>query len=417
MKILKITYEWPPPWVGLVAHPFELTKSQARKGHEMYVMSGRWPRNGPVVEPQGIKLIHFLNNSSLPFRTPAQGLMAITVAPLVLLRYLWWRRTNQIDLLHCHGHFAMWVYWYRNFLANYFPRSKELRVPLIVHFHNTVEGRWRALNETGKKLNFLTEKLDWPLALMSDKFAVKNADALVFVSQQNLDEAIEYYDADPNKCFLVESGVNPDLFIPMGQVEREKIHKDLGLDAEDKLIVNIGMMVERKNIHLLVESLLHLPPKYKLLLAGPTPDLDYKDQIDEFIKNHGLKDRVLFSGYQPYPDVPILYQGADIFVLPSSFEGTPKVVMEALACAVPVLGSAFKLSINVPGIFYLDEVTPKSIAENIYKIVEPTVFVDRDKFVSTYSWDSRAQLLEPIYTAAEQNRAIALEKVLGRVYE
>ena len=37
MKILRIIYDWPPPWQGLAAHPYELTASQLKEGHEVEI--------------------------------------------------------------------------------------------------------------------------------------------------------------------------------------------------------------------------------------------------------------------------------------------------------------------------------------------------------------------------------------------
>ncbi len=414
MKILRVCYEWPPPWEGLVPHPFELTRAQLKLGHTFYVYSGRWPFSGTPEEPEGVKLLHFMGNSTLPFREPIRGTLLVTIAPLLLLRYIFWRLHNKdIELIHCHGHFAFWIYQYRSLLAKFSRKSPELKIPLVVHFHNTVEGRWRKMDENNKDITPISKYLDWPLARSSDKLAVKIADALVFVSEDVKNEAIEFYDADPSKCFVLESGVNPDLFKPMGAVERDNVHNDLGIDPQDRLILNLGMLVERKNIHLIIEALQHLPDKYKLLLVGPRPDSIYNKKLDELIKTLKLEERILFGGSQPYPEVPILYQGANIFVLPSSFEGMPKVVLESIACGVPVLGSAFKLSQDIPGIYYLDNLEPANIAKRIFEISEQQVFVDRTKLVDLYSWDTRAQALEKIYKFAFENRAKALEKVLG----
>ena len=412
MKILKITYEWPPPWEGLVPHPYELTKAQVALGNEFFVFSGRWPFNGSPEEPEGVKLLHFLGNPSLPFRAPVEGTLLVTFAPILLFRYIKFRvgKGKDIDLIHSHGHFGLWIYWYRKMLSKFFPKSRELRTPFVVHFHNTVEGRWKKLEENEKDIKPISKYFDWPLAKKSDKLAVEIADALIFVSEEVKNEAIEYYGADPAKCFVVESGVNPDLFKPMGGIEKEKVQKDLGLEEQDVLILNLGVQVERKNIHLLVESLMHLSERYKLLLVGPFPDDGYRGRIDKFIQDNKLTERVLFGGYQPYPEVPILYQGADIFVLPSLWEGMPKVVMESVSTGVPVLCSGFKIKEDIPGIFYLDNLDPANIAKKISDIIENSVFVDRNKFVAYYSWESRAKKVEQIYELALNNRAKATEK-------
>ncbi|MFZ5424754.1 MAG: glycosyltransferase family 4 protein [Patescibacteria group bacterium] len=389
MKILRIIYEWPPPWDGLTAHPYELTVSQSKLGHEIEIICGRWPRAGDIEQVKNVKLHPLI-------REPLNGLLLITVAPLVLFKYLSVSRRFKPDVVHIHGHFGLYVYLYRTFLGKFYKKSLELSVPIVSHFHNTVAGRWEASRENNIELKPLTKLVHWPLAKVSDSLAVKHASACVFVSEATKQEAIKHYNASPEKCFVVETGVNPILFSRVSQEEKEKTRKDLGLDNYDKVILNNGAMVERKNIHLLVEALKHLPIEYKLLLVGPG-DPDYMYKLDTLIADNQLNHRVVKVGYTPYPNVPIAFQAADIFVLPSGWEGLPKVVMQSLACAVPTLASGFKLANPVEGLFYIQELTPETIARQIKQIVEDDPFVDSNTIALHYSWDTKAQQLEQVY--------------------
>lgn len=160
------------------------------------------------------------------------------------------------------------------------------------------------------------------------------------------------YGADPRRCFLAETSVNSDLFKPIGQEEKEKSRKDMGLDMFDKVVLNHGVMSERKNINLLIDALALLPNTYKLLLVGPG-DSVYMEKMNENIKSKKVEDRVVKVGYTPYPQVPIAYQVSDVFCLPSAWEGLPKAVMQGLACGVPCLVSGFKVAEEIKGLYYL----------------------------------------------------------------
>lgn len=70
---------------------------------------------------------------------------------------------------------------------------------------------------------------------------------MYFVIESNLKKAVEYYGADPKRCFFIESGVNSSLFSRTSAEEIEKSRLDLCLDPEDKVILNHGVMSERKN--------------------------------------------------------------------------------------------------------------------------------------------------------------------------
>ncbi len=396
MRILRIVYDWPPPWDGLAPAPYEMTQAQLKRGHTFDIFCGRWPFAGPLEKLPSCKFTTFI-------REPIPATLSVLISPIVFLYYLYWRFENKPDLIHSHGHFAMWIYGYRTILKKVVPWAHELKIPLVVHFHNTAAGRETALEEKASKVKFYSKYISWPLAKLSDRWAVRAASACVFVSQQNKDEAVKYYNADPDKCFVVETGVNTDLFKQVGREEKEKIHRDLGIDPSDVVIVNHGVMTERKNIHLLIDALKLLPPFYKLLLVG-SGDKDYLERINVMIRDNNLGGRVVKAGYTPYPETAIAFQAADLFVLPSSFEGLPKVVLQSLSCATPTLVSGFKVKEDITGLFYLDNLEPKTIAARILDIIEnKKTYVDKNKVITLYSWTEKAKEMERVYDFARNN--------------
>lgn len=397
MKILRIVYDWPPPWGGLAPAPYEMTQAQVKYGHTFDIFCGRWPFSGPLQKLPNCKFKTFI-------REPLPGTLSLIISPIMFLYYLYWRFENKPDLIHSHGHFAIWLYGYRALLKKVFPWARELKIPLVVHFHNTVAGREDALEEKGAKIKFYSKYIAWPLAKLSDRWAVKVASACVFVSQQNKNEAIKLYNADSSKCFVVETGVNTELFRQVGREEKEKIHRDLGIDPNDIVIVNHGVMTERKNIHLLVDALEFLPPYYKLLLVG-SGDKDYLESLSIRIMDKQMGNRVVKAGYTPYPETAIAFQSADLFVLPSSFEGLPKVVLQSLSCGTPALVSGFKVKEEIEGLFYLDNLEPKNIATQILDIIEnKKTYVDKNKIFTLYSWTEKAKEMECVYDFVMQKK-------------
>ncbi|OGC47208.1 hypothetical protein A2886_01000 [candidate division WWE3 bacterium RIFCSPHIGHO2_01_FULL_42_13] len=390
MKILRIVYDWPPPWDGLAPAPYEMTSAQVKLGHEIDVFCGRWPFAGPIETLKGAKLHPFL-------REPLRGTLSITTSLIVFFYYLFWRLKNRPDVIHSHGHFAIWIYAYRFFLKKFLPGAKELKVPLIAHFHNTVKGRWEKLEGQDKNIKAISRYLSWPLAQMSDRWAIGSADACIFVSPETKNEAIKHYNTDPSKCFVVETGVNTELFTPIGPEELVKTRGELGLAPHDKVILNNGAIVERKNIHLLIESLRFLPSNYKLLLVGPHGDEEYESKILDVTSKYNLDHRIVRVGYTPYPQVPIVFQIADIFVLPSDWEGLPKVVLQSLACGVPALASGFETSQKIEGLVYLREVSAESIAKQVQEVLDSGISADLGFVRSNYSWHLMAKKVDQVY--------------------
>ncbi len=397
MKILRIVYDWPEPWQGLAPHPYEITVAQVKLGHQIDILCGYWPKAGRIVRPKGVNVIPII-------REPLPNTIFFTSSVLLFFKYLWWRKRNTCDVIHSHGHFGIWIYTYRAFLKKFMPWSDELKTPLVVHFHNTAMGRWAAFIEKNKTIKEGSKKVGWPMAVFSDKKAVEAAAACIFVSDSNRQEAIKYYGANPSRCFLVETGVNTEIFHPVTIEERSKSRHDLDLDEYDKIILNHGVLNERKNINLLIDAAALFPPHYKLLLSGSGDD-SYMEKLNEQIKEKGLESRVMRTGYTPYPQVPITYQISDVFVLPSAWEGLPKAVMQGLACGIPCLVSGFKLSEEVEGLSYLDKdnLDPVEIAKRIIDMVEHPRKVDVNKIVSLYAWERRAQEIDQIYVFAKKN--------------
>jgi glycosyltransferase involved in cell wall biosynthesis len=395
MKILRIIYDWPKPWQGLAPGPYEITNSQISQGNEVEVLCGYWPKAGGIENPMNIKIYPVL-------REPFPGTIFFTSSILLFVQYLIWRSRNKADVIHSHGHFAIWIYCYRLILQKLFPWSRELRIPLVVHFHNIAQSRKDKLEKNGVDVKPISKNIAWPMEIFANKLAVRVAAANIFVSEDNKKDAIELYKADSRRCFVVETGVNPELFKPVGEEEREKSRKDLGFDVYDKIILNHGLMSERKNIAVLIEALTFLSNEYKLLLVG-SGDPVYIEKLNEIIKARKLEDRVIKVGYTPYPQVPIAYQVSDVFCLPSSWEGLPKAVMQGLACGTPCVVSGFKLSEDINGLYYLDNLEPAHVADQLKSVVENKPNVDINKVVVFYSWGRRSHEIDKIYEFAIKN--------------
>jgi glycosyltransferase involved in cell wall biosynthesis len=388
MRILRIFYDWPGNWNGLAPAGYEITREQLNAGHKVTVMCGFWNSNPPKELPN-LNIISIL-------REPFEGAIYFTSSVVLFFKYFFLRNKYKVDVIHSHGHFAIWIYYYR-LLVKKLPYLNFEHSPLFVtHFHNTFAGRWDSLKTEGKKIKWFSEKIAWPMGIKSDKWAIEASDICIFVSQNLLEEAVKFYGADRNKCFVLENGVNTQIFKSVNSIERDKTRKELGYDVFDKIIINHGNMVARKNITTLVESLRFLPINYKILLIGSGPK-EYMDQIDKVIIDNLLGSRIKKVSYTPYPELPILLQASDIFVLPSDFEGLPKVVLESLATEVPCLVSGFKFTEPVSGVTFLENKTPEEIAKNIQIIGTNPPKIDIDNFRIKFSWKTKIGVLDNLY--------------------
>lgn len=137
------------------------------------------------------------------------------------------------------------------------------------------------------------------------------------------------------KAMVLPNAVDTEKFAYDRQIRRE-IRQELGL--EEKYVIGmVGRLSEEKNPGYLVErmpELLERIPHAVLVMAGNGPE---EDTIRQRIRCLGLEGKVLLLGRRG--DVHRLYQGFDVFVLPSYTEGFPVAAVEAMASGLPVLMS------------------------------------------------------------------------------
>lgn len=114
-----------------------------------------------------------------------------------------------------------------------------------------------------------------------------------------------------------------------------------GLPDSDPLVLAAGRLSEQKNFAMLLEATARLRasggPRFRVLIAGDGPLRAY---LTRRCHELGLDDQVVMPG--SVNDLQDLMLGADLFVLPSLWEGLPLVLLEAMACGLPVIGTRIK---------------------------------------------------------------------------
>jgi glycosyltransferase involved in cell wall biosynthesis len=99
------------------------------------------------------------------------------------------------------------------------------------------------------------------------------------------------------------------------------------------IIFYAGQIVERKNIHLLIEAFSNLSeqfPEWNLEIRGPVSDLSYFELLQELTRKHRLDDRIDFLPSLSGESLYKRYRSTSIYCLPSRFEGFPTTILEAM---------------------------------------------------------------------------------------
>ncbi|MFA9288675.1 MAG: glycosyltransferase family 4 protein [Weeksellaceae bacterium] len=160
--------------------------------------------------------------------------------------------------------------------------------------------------------------------------------------------------ADINTLSTHYLGVNTDEFNAEAG-DKKTLHENLKLEPEDKIILTAGRIMQgRKNILkekgfiTLIQAFSKLSPRYpelKLVIAvGQSPQhlLHHFNQamvmLDGYLKLHHVADKTIVKMFK-LEEMPAVYAGSDVFVLASENETFGQVFIEAMASAVPVIGT------------------------------------------------------------------------------
>jgi glycosyltransferase involved in cell wall biosynthesis len=212
----------------------------------------------------------------------------------------------------------------------------------------------------------------------------------------------------------VPKGVDAELFRPSGANKRS----ELKLDGKH-VILSVGRFVPIKNMALLVDAMAQLKPadvSAHLVLVGEGPELA---MLRERAERLGVARAVTFAGYVDHHDLGPYFRTADVFALPSDFDNSPNVVLEAMACGLPVVAT------DVGGVAeYVrsgrgGDLVPKGDATQMAGALgdwltdaprrrEAAAF-NRQRVVQEFSWRASATRLLEIYRETIDRRAAAMK--------
>ncbi len=172
--------------------------------------------------------------------------------------------------------------------------------------------------------------------------ALPQAERVMTMVRQRIDAFIAISDETEHE--MEEEELSPVLKIPNGidiarfkasdiskELLKRKLHPELcGADW----VLFVGKFDPQKNIPTLINAFAQLPRGAYLLIVGAG---DMQLQIEELVRSRGVEDRVILCGTTT--NIEAYYQAADLFVLPSKAEGSPNVLLEAMASGLPCIGS------------------------------------------------------------------------------
>ncbi len=172
------------------------------------------------------------------------------------------------------------------------------------------------------------------------RFAQTQADAVIAISKSAKQDTVNQLGLDPAHIYVVYGGVDSS-YRPLPPMVVAETLSSVGLVPQEYML-NVGTIEPRKNLVRLIQAYQQVRRKHpqlvpKLVHAGITGWM-YEDVLTQ-VHALDLEDDVIFLGRVESELLPALYNGAQLFVYPSIYEGFGLPVLEAMACGAPVITS------------------------------------------------------------------------------
>lgn len=232
---------------------------------------------------------------------------------------VWWKwylprilRRDRLDVFHGPNHFVT-------------PRIRGMKSVVTIH-----DLAYFRMEIYGGGMDQLLR--DWTLK------AVEWSDAVIALSE-NTRKDIEGLHVPPERIHVIYGGghVVPDDKIRFDRADelRRQFH------LPEKYVLFVGTLQPRKNVPFLVRAFAQLKKSgnfpHKLVLAGHRDTAT--EEIETLARNLGVADDLIITGYVESWQLPLLYKLADVFVLPTLYEGFTLVTLEAMAYGTPCIAT------------------------------------------------------------------------------
>ncbi|MPZ76999.1 MAG: glycosyltransferase [Deltaproteobacteria bacterium] len=303
LRVLMVTGIFPPDIGGPATYVPAMSSELVKRGHKVSVLT------------LSDSVDHADESYSFPVRRIRRSIFKpwrflLTVAAIM-------RESRQAQLLYVNGLYLEAV------IANYL-----LRKPMV----QKIVGDWaweRSTNKAWVKDNFeefQKSKYGPQVQLLKAlrTFCVRRADTLIAPSNY-LARVITTWGVSESKIFVIYNAVE----VP------SSARATVPLTTRFK-IVTVGRLVAWKQIDHLIEALAQIEDA-GLVIVGDGPE---RNRLESLACAKNLNDRVFFAGQRSKEETLGLMVACDLFVLNSTYEGFPHVVLEAMCAGLPVVATA-----------------------------------------------------------------------------
>ncbi|MEL6930588.1 MAG: glycosyltransferase [Cyanobacteria bacterium J06600_6] len=302
-----------------------------------------------------------------------------------------WQNISSYDLIHIHAIFS-----YPSTMAMKIARLKG--IPYIIRPLGQL-CQWSLQQAQLKKQIYLR---------IIERANLQGSSALHLTAKQEQQEMASLR-LKTNSFILPHGLVIPDRI----SEARAKLRAKLKLAANDKIVLFLSRIHQKKGLDYLIPALNKINDKSVTFVLAGNADSAYEAEVDKMLLQHNLFSRTIKTGFVKGEDKNLLLQGSDIFALTSYSENFGVAVLEALAVGTPVLttpGVALSSLLEQENIGYVTELNVNKIASNLeYILSHPQEAEEKSdrasKFVeANYTWKNIAVKMISVYEKILERR-------------
>jgi glycosyltransferase involved in cell wall biosynthesis len=282
---------------GIETHCEELFPLIAGKGFDVTLIRRKRYANDTLTEYKGVKLVDI----SAPLKKVFEAIIHTTKA-------IWMAKFKlHADVLHIHAVGP----------ASLVPFARLLGLKVVFTHHGPDYNR----KKWGKIARFALR--------LGERLGVRYANEVIVISNVINDLIKKKYNR--TDAHVIYNGVSAPVFI-----SQQDYLNELGIRSQQYLFA-MGRFVPEKNFHQLITAFASIPQdKIQLVLAG---DADFEDTYSKKLKKLADQNGVVLPGFVKGEKLQTLLTHAQAFVLPSSHEGLPISLLEAMSYRLPVVVS------------------------------------------------------------------------------
>ena len=311
---------------------------------------------------------------------------------------------------------AKWYGWKEQLLFPFQLYKENLDLMHFTHFNSPILYFKRSIVTIhditpyffpGHKMRSIIRKIGFKAVFFS---SVKKASKVISVSENTKNDIANYFKIKKNKINVIYEGADSQFKVITDNQKLVEIKKRYNIIKP--FIFYTGVWRNHKNLVGLIKAFSILKNKYKLdyqLVLGGKED-PYYPEVRETWEKLRLENEIIRTGFIDQKDLPLFYNIAEAFIIPSFYEGFGLIGLESMACGTPVVSSNTTSLPEILGdaTIYFDPNNPKEMAEKIKLVLTDKKLYNEltekgFKQIEKYNWKKMGEETMDLYGKVLEN--------------